>query len=97
MVRNFGSAIMAAALTLSSAAYAQTDAQQPVPQQAPASDQGPLVPGAAAGMQQAQGFDVGTTGLIIGAGALAAAGLCLAICNSGHGASTTTTTTTTTN
>jgi hypothetical protein len=86
-MRAWLSAVAAFAMTISSAAFAQSDSQ-PTPAQQP-----PLASGTSAGVTAAQGIGVSATTLAIGA-ALAAGAVCLAACSGGgsHGSSTTTTT-----
>ena len=91
MVRTFGSIVAALAMTVSSTAFAASDALQPS-QPAQTQQQGPLSAGAAAGIQKAQGWDADATLWVVGV-AVIAGGICLAVCGGGGHTSTTTNTT----
>jgi hypothetical protein len=73
-MRKFGSAVVAAAMLVSSMSVALGGTE----------DQGALAPGKAAGVQQAEGFGTGTTFLVLTA-VVVAGGLCLVLCSNGNG------------
>jgi hypothetical protein len=80
-MRKFGSAVVAAAMLVSSMSVALGGTE----------DQGALAPGSAAGVQQAEGWGNDTTMWLITA-AVVAGGLCLVLCSNGNGTPSTTTT-----
>ena len=79
-MRKLGSAVVAAAMLVSSASVALGGTE----------DQGALAPGNAANVQQAQGMGSDTTMWLVTA-AVVAGGLCLVLCSNGHGSATHTT------
>jgi hypothetical protein len=81
-MRKFGSAVVAAAMLVSSASVALGGTD----------DQGALAPGGAAGVQQAQGIGGDTTLWLVTA-AVVAGGLCLVLCSNSNGSSHSTPTT----
>ncbi len=80
-MRKLGSAVVAAAMLVSSASVALGGTE----------DQGALAPGSAANVQQAQGMGGSTTLLLVTA-AVVAGGLCLVLCSNGNGSTNHTTT-----
>ena len=79
-MRKLGSAVVAAAMLVSSASVAFGGTE----------DQGALAPGSATNVQQAQGMG-GDTTLILITAAVVAGGLCLVLCSNGSGHTTHTT------
>jgi len=79
-MRKWGSAVVAAAMLVSSATAAFGGA----------TDQGALAPGGAAGVHEAQGMGTDTTMWIVAA-VVVAGGLCLVLCSNGGGSATHTT------
>lgn len=81
-MRKLGSAVVAAAMLVSSASVALGGTE----------DQGALAPGSAANVQQAQGLGDSTTMWLVTA-AVVAGGLCLVLCSNGGGSASATHTT----
>ena len=73
-MRKFGSAVVAAAMLVSSMSVALGGTE----------DQGALAPSNAAGVQQAQGWGDNTTMWVVTA-VVVAGGLCLVLCSNGNG------------
>jgi hypothetical protein len=79
-MRKLGSAVVAAAMLVSSASVAFGGTE----------DQGALAPGSAAGVHEAQGMGSDTTMWIVTA-AVVAGGLCLVLCSNSNGSTSHTT------